>query len=455
MFQTPEWSSASGSIPGRRFAVSRALAAVLFPALPLILAPGFQACQPGSGDRVWGGTESDSAGIRLVHNPSEGLWGPGEAWTLKEDLLIGADDRDPAYQFGGISSVDVSSDGHIFVFDQMAREIRVFDSTGTHTRTLGGGGEGPGEFSGSATDVFLTRDHRMVVPDMGNGRIGWMSLEGHLLTSVPVSFAGGFPVRWGSDGGGSVVVQRRAMGFNQDPKLEAGDPLVRIDPDGRETTLVLMPRAETVWMEGAAARFRYFATEPSWALGPSGVLRTGMTKHYRIALRDADGALQTVFTKPYPQRPVTGEDRTRFEELLRAALDRAGVAPDAIQRQIDALTYDETFPAFNRIMEGPGGTTIVQQVADLSALEDLDLAEEMSRRMGSRTWDVFGSDQRYLGTIELPPRFTPMVWRHDAVYGRWLDGVDRHHLMRLRLDGNVASEPSEPEVDSQGQPGSS
>ena len=42
----------------------------------------------------------------------------------------------------------------------------------------------------------------------------------------------GSVLRWDADGTGSLFVQRRAMGFNEDPELEAGDPLVRIGPDG-------------------------------------------------------------------------------------------------------------------------------------------------------------------------------------------------------------------------------
>jgi hypothetical protein len=397
------------------------------------LALPLSSCSPENRSREWGGSIQDSLGIRVVHNPDQGLWGPGEGWTLEEELVIGTDEGDPAYQFGRITGIQVDPGGRIFVFDQMAKEVRVFDPQGIHLRTFGGAGQGPGEFSGSARDLFLMVDGRLTVPDLGNGRIGWMSLEGELLTSAPASFAGGFPVRWDSDGQGTVVVQRRAMGFNEDPELEAGDPLVRIHPDGTEETLVLMPKAETVWMEGAAPRFRYFATEPSWDLGPSGILRTAMTKHYRIEFRESGGAVHTILTKPSPPRPVTGDDLRRFRELMRGALARMDLSPDAIQRQIDGLSFDDTFPAFNRIMEGPQGTTLVQQITDLNEMRTLDLSQEMSRRLGSLLWDVFDAQHRYLGTVELPPRFEPMVWRADAVYGRWLDEVDRHHVMKLGL----------------------
>ena len=134
-----------------------------------------------------------------------------------------------------------------------------------------------------------------------------------------------------------------------------------------------------------------------------------------------------------PKRPVTDQDKARFSQLLRDALARMDLSPSAIDRQIDRLSFGTTFPAFNRLMEGPEGTTLVQKIDALEDIEALDLSEEMSRRLGSRSWEVFDSEERFLGTIDLPARFTPMVWHPDAVYGRWLDDLDRAHMKKLAL----------------------
>jgi hypothetical protein len=400
-------------------------------------------CADDNQTQEWAGSVQDSVGIRVVHNPEQGLWCPGDEWTLTEAMTIGADVGDPTYEFGKITGVQVSPDGLIFVFDQMASEIRVFDQQGSHVRTIGGRGQGPGEFSAGAAGMFLMHDLRLTIPDLGNQRISWMSLEGEFLGSAMASYSGGFPVRWDSDGGGNILVQRRAMGFNENPELEAGDPLVRIGRDGSEETLLILPKAKTVWMEGATPRFKYFETEPSWDMGPSGTLRTAMTQDYRIELRGTDGLVHTVLTRPSPPRPVTDQDQDRFRVLLRDSLTRMGLSPSSIDRQIDNLSFGTTFPAFNRIMEGPEGTTLVQRIDELSDLETLDLSEEMSRRLGSRTWDVFDPEERFLGTIDLPARFTPMVWQPSAVYGRWLDDLDRHHLRKLELasGGQRSGEP--------------
>jgi hypothetical protein len=403
------------------------------PLMALSVVLGAATCVPADTGPEWGGSVVDSAGVRMVHNPATGLWGPGYEWVIIEGLTIGSDTMDTAYQFGRVTDLAVTDDGAIVVLDAMASEVRIFDQEGVHLRTFGQPGEGPGEFSRSAAAVFLMDEGHLAIPDMGNSRISSFGLDGAFLGSVTASYANGFPVRWGSSGAGEVVVQRRAMGFNEDPDLAAGDPLVRMDAAGEEELLVILPPAKTVRMEGAAARFTYFETEPSWHLGSGGTFRTGMTQVYRIELRGSDAAVHTIVTKETVSRPVTDSDRDRFAQLMREALTRRGTAPDAVGRFINRLEYGPTFPAFNQIMEGPGGSTLVQQVQEISAMESVDLQEEQSRRLGATLWDVFDDAGRYLGEISLPPRFTPLLWRDSAVYGRWLDDVDRHHVMRLEI----------------------
>jgi hypothetical protein len=403
------------------------------PLLLLALGLSLSACTASDDAAEWGGTVRDSAGIRLVENPAEGMWAAGDEWRVSEALTIGADTMDLPYQFGRVTSIAVGPDGSIFVLDNMAADVRAFDQAGVHLRTIGRRGAGPGEFSRAAAGVFLVGDERLVVPDMGNSRINSLGPTGEFLGSMPASYASGFPVRWDDDGSGEVVVQRRAMGGNEDPDLAAGDPLVRIGNDGEEQQLLILPLAKTVRMVGARPQFTYFETEPSWDLGPSGTLRTAMTQEYRIELRGRDGALHTVVSKVSPRIEVTAADRDHFAVLMREGLTLRGTAPDAVGRFIDRLEYGATFPAFNQIMEGPDGTTLVQQIQTLSEMTSVDLSEEQSRRLGSTSWDVFDASGRYLGAFDLPARFTPLVWEDAAVYGRWLDDVDRHYVKKLDL----------------------
>jgi hypothetical protein len=56
--------------------------------------------------------------------------------------------------------------------------------------------------------------------------------------------------------------------------------------------------------------------------------------------------------------------------------------------------------------------------------------------VGAPLWDVFDAQGRYLGVLELPPRFTPSELRGDRVWGIWRDDLDVQHVLRLRVTGD-------------------
>lgn len=73
------------------------------------------------------------------------------------------------YLFGSVWSIAVDDDRNVHVLDEQAQHVRVFDSAGLYVETLGGPGEGPGEFS-RAEAMALLPDGRVVVRDPGNQR---------------------------------------------------------------------------------------------------------------------------------------------------------------------------------------------------------------------------------------------------------------------------------------------
>ena len=87
-------------------------------------------------------------GAVRVRNGATGVWGdsPERRWRLVEELRIGRPDGDGPEAFGRIGSIVEDPLGRVWVSDPMAAEIRVFDRSGAHVRTIGRKGEGPGEF---------------------------------------------------------------------------------------------------------------------------------------------------------------------------------------------------------------------------------------------------------------------------------------------------------------------
>ena len=73
--------------------------------------------------------------------------------TLSEEpvLVIGDNENDDNQWFSWIRGMGRLSDGSIAVVDRVSAEVRIFDASGRHLRSMGQRGKGPGEF----TDPFI------------------------------------------------------------------------------------------------------------------------------------------------------------------------------------------------------------------------------------------------------------------------------------------------------------
>jgi hypothetical protein len=75
-------------------------------------------------------------------------------------------------------------DGRLLVSDEMAHVIQVFDRDGSHLATLGGEGQGPGEFNRPGS--LGSRGDTILVVDVLNGRIQFLSDTGGPLAALPL-----------------------------------------------------------------------------------------------------------------------------------------------------------------------------------------------------------------------------------------------------------------------------
>ena len=391
----------------------------LFP--PLLLS---QACSGGAG--AWEGTITDSAGVMVVHNTATPIWRSGDEWTVTEDLKIGSVAGDPEYQFGQIiplSSIDVDSHGNIYVMDLQAREARVFDANGVYLRTLGGPGEGPGEFSQQAAFIFIDDEDRILVPDLGLQRVSMFTPEGEPSGSFPIQIQAGVPARWKVDAGGRIMAQLRGLPVEGMASLEEGDPIVVYDTTGFVVdTVALLPKGQTIEsLTEEEFSMVLFAPEPVWDLNGGGSIYYGMSDQYRILVNDPDGALTRVITREVANKPVEESDRTAILRTMREQYVQFGVPPAQIEFIMQGVGFADNYPVFGQIFLGPGESLWVQRVR--SAKDLAEGAEEGfefdPQEIASPEWEVFDREGRYLGVVTLPDRFSPVLVDGDHLYGVW------------------------------------
>ena len=397
----------------------------------------------GGEESRWAGTITDSAGVTIVSNPTEGIWTEAERWTVEEDLRIGAVAGDPEYQFGEIAIGGIATDsrGRIFVLDHQAQHIKVFSPEGEYEQTLGGRGGGPGELK-NAWYVLMGPGDTLVVPDFGTQRVNLYSPDGSSSGSFSMLFEEG--VRWmnrafKASSSGLVAEQIRPNPWAGEPGPDPMDVIVLRATDGTATDTLLKFPSGRMWSFENPSVSRLYYPEPAWDLTDDMQLLFGVNDQYRISLYSQAGDLQRIITKQHERRPVTDRDIQIIRDYFEARWIRAGVPAEAYPRLHRRWQYGEFFPAFHTLVSGPAGTIWVQRPLPPSEMSETEVFSlNFTEEWASRDWDVFDSDGRFLGVVTLPQLFTAKLFRGDKIYGIWRDALEVQYVVRLRIVGDLA-----------------
>ena len=399
-------------------------------ALALLLCTAAMAC--ADGEHGWTGVMSDSAGITMVANTNAGIWAPGEEWTLAEELRIGAQEGPPEYQFGSVHRIAVDSRNRILVLDGMEQHIQVYSPEGVYQQTIGGRGEGPGELQ-AAMFLLIGPGDTILVPDGRNLRFNRYAPDGSASGSSRMPLEAGRPITFNTTPSGVIAEQIRPAAVPGEPTSgNPNDVLVLLATDGTVTdTLMTFAPGAMIGPGGVRA----FAPEPTWDIGDELQLLFGATDDYSISLY-ARGRLTRIITKPFQRIAVTDQDQA----AVMGVMERRWAAEPSVTEEMRARlrsrwSFADVYPAYQSVAFGPAGTIWVQRVKPVSQLSDDDLENWQSAR--SAEWDVFDRDGRFLGTVAMPQRFTPMQFRGDEIYGVARDESGVEYVVRLRVIGDL------------------
>jgi len=403
----------------------------LHSAVAVLLATYFVvAC--GGGESRWAGTITDSAGVTIVSNTDIGVWAPGEEWTFERVLGIGAVEGSPEDQFGQVFRIAVDSRGRILVLDGQAQHIQVYSPDGTYEQTVGARGGGPGELR-AAMALLMGPGDALLVPDGRGLRFNRYAPDGSSLGSFRMALEEGRPMAFKASTSGVVAEQIRPLSVMM-PGEAAEDPLdaiVQLAMDGTVVdTLLEFPSGQFLSPQGVTL----YAAEPVWDLTGDGQLVFGSPDAYRISFY-AGGQLQRIITKPFERRPVSDRDKDAIMGEMQRRWDEEGTSPEARERFRSRIHFADFFPAFHALAAGPQGTVWVGRVKPASELSAKEL--EYYHEWLAHEWDVFDADGRFLGTVTMPDRFNPMVFRGDRIYGAWRDELDVGYVVVLRINGDL------------------
>jgi hypothetical protein len=371
-----------------------------------------------SSEGAWAGRiDTLESGQVVVQNPRRPSWSADETWRVVEERRVGRVEGDGPGVFGRVLDVAVDEAARWWVLDGQTQEVRIFDSAGSHVRTIGGDGDAPGEFR-QAVQVERAPGGRMWVVDPGNSRVSVFDTGGALVAVKPAP--------------GGMVIFPWPGGFDDQDHYHAPVPvagqvaLVKLD-----TTLTALDTLETPedpverdffqplvrGGEGMVARIRVpYQGTLTWDVTPRGTLLALVTDQYRLFELDARGDTLRSFSRQYDPLPVTAADiQSVREDFERFTGEGSG---------IDLTLLPDTKPPV-------AGFFLDDH--DHVWLERVTTEPELSGRL----YDVFDPRGRFLGTVTLPfplsgvPR--PGAYG-QRIYGVTTDSLGVQYVVRARVE---------------------
>ena len=403
------------------------------------------------GDRDAAGTARtrDSAGVQIVENA--GVSGP-DAWTVVDPARvdIGGGGGHPAYDFNAISNVLRLPDGRLVVANRSTNEIRIFDSTGAHLKTVGRAGGGPGEFQSLVAawrgpgDSLLAADilsRRLSVFDTDGNYVRSFGLGGESGLALPTNGVMQFAIPQGWLRDGSVVGIAQGFRFNdaREGIYRDSQAVIRYGADGAtRDTIGRFPGAE---MEQVQLTFRgqTMSIPQPVPLGRITVFLVEDT-HLYVARNDSwqvevygtEGQLGRIIRVKSPQVKITEADQAAHREEQLEALEsqpETRSVPEAIKEQIVSRVKNAAYPA------------MMPLIAGLLRDSEGNLWVQQWPRPGERAsrFLVLDSTGTVIGNVTMPERFRASAIGNGLVTGVWRDPDDVEHVRIYRLQRSGGS----------------
>ena len=280
--------------------------------------------------------------------------------------------------------------GGVALANSGASEVLLLAEDGSLANRAGRPGEGPGEF-GEITALVKTADGFLVY-DARMGRMSEFTKVGDFVTSWSFGSESSIvdvrPLARGPDGKTLAIVGESRVFYPGEVRRDTTPLMVFPRPDAKPDTLTLLPASEWSYSEipgGGMTRFEVGFGLGVVAFGLEDRAIVGETGSLDLSVYRADGRRTRRIHGSGGGGQVSDGDVTewRSEQLAQSA----GLPPE-FMKIVEEVPYNETFPAFQTAVLGPGEMVWIGLLARPDAEE--------------RAWFVIGPDGQLKGRIDLP-----------------------------------------------------
>lgn len=386
------------------------------------------------------------SGAPIEERPGSPRWGDVR---LVEDLRIGRYDGPEEYLFGNIGDIVQHPDGTVFISDIQVPMIRRYDAEGRYLHDIGRQGQGPGEYEGIVS-LRLMPDGNLAIWDARLRRVTVVRPDG--------TFVHSFTADSGLQTSSRVTLQvdhesnfyvLTTVPAPDDPQ-ERLDAYLKYAPDGTLLDTVQMPdrTPETPgWvLSTRQGLLPNFARRTASTITRSGHVVAGDNGSYSFQVLDGDEVMISV-AREWEPVALHPEEHALWSDRQDRIQNRP--PPSGFVNPPEPPTYapiPETKPAFMDIWPGEDDTIWVRRYAQAHRRTDLPPRDPDDDRplfdwWQYPTWDVFGPEGEFLGTVELP-HDTQVLWYHgEVIWTVQPDEQDEDVAVRYRIEKSGAGDP--------------
>ena len=346
----------------------------------------------------WKGTIEEVNGVTIVKNPKEPMYGE-DVFRLEEDLTLEKKEGSEEYLFERVRNIDIDKNDNIYILDDKAVRIRIFDKNGELIRTFGSKGQGPGEMQ-MPINVQITSKNEVIVHDYMAQRLSFFSLDGKYLRQKSTAKTRNLSIPIRMDSQGNLI------GFAAfAPPPIGGKELIIYDSNLELLKIV------TKEERGTRGLFDIGKSSLYCDVSPSDNIVWGDSKEYVLQILNQGGDLIKRIIKEHNPIEITAEDKERYEKQYAEPVKRGM-----------RINFRSHFPAFSEISVDDEERIFVKTYERVEGKEDLFY------------FDVFESGGKYIAKVPIKPSLNrDFVWKRNKLYTLEEDDEGYHIVKRYKV----------------------